>query len=151
MHMNVYIGFLFIYFMNSLSMCELKCRVWRRIVTFLSVRDPLFLLTNKRIIKWSTYAESVLMDKHMGDFWILFVCFFYFKQLNKTRRMLLCYKNHFSKMQKCWNWDSLLQHHAVFCQCFVIQLVLVTCLVFARRVSQELETKSNLPQHQWYF
>lgn len=46
MHMNLYIGF-FIYFMNSLSMCELKCRVWR-IVTFLSARDPLFLLTNKR-------------------------------------------------------------------------------------------------------
>lgn len=83
MHMNVYIGFLFIYFMNSLSMCELKCRVWRRIVTFLSVRDPLFLLTNKRIIKWSTYAESVLMDKHMGDFWILFVCFFILNSLTK--------------------------------------------------------------------
>lgn len=108
MHMNLYTGrvFFFFYFMNS-RVCVSSSVGYGELSLFSQQGVHYFFLQIKEtILTWNTYAESILIDK-------LFF-FFNFKQLNKTRRMLLCIQNHSSRTQKCWSWDCLLQHNAVF-------------------------------------
>lgn len=81
MHMNLYTGFFFLFY-EFMNMCELKCRYGEEQSLFSQQGIRCFFLQIKdRIPTWSIYDKSVLM----ANIWGLF----YFKQLNKTRRMLL--------------------------------------------------------------